>query len=423
MPGQFKHLARAFGEEGGHRIYFVTKHLTAEIPGVTRVTYGVKQQENKTTHRYLKLTERALYQGQGAWRACHMLKTQQNFEPDIIVAHPGWGDGLFLRDLFPKAKVLNFCEFYYRHDGADVGFDPEDMPDEDSIARLRVKNTVNLLSLENMEWGLAPTVWQWSLHPAEFRDRISVLHDGIDTDVCKPNPNAVLTLPNGHSFKPGDEVMTYIARNFEPYRGFPTFMKAAEILLRERPNLHIIGVGADDVSYGKAAPKGTTYRQEWLKKVNLPTDRMHWTGTLAYDELIKLYQISGAHLYLTYPFVLSWSMLEAMASGVALVSSRTMPVLEVIEDGKNALLADFFDHRDVAQKIGQLLDAKDGNATMRAAARQTVRDRFDLKKILPLHMELVRQLAAGNVPPPISEDIKKMNPIAPYAHAMWRGAK
>jgi len=423
MPGQFKHLARAFGAEGGHRIYFVTKHTSAEIPGVTRVTYGMKALEKKDTHRYLQLTERAVYQGQAAWRACHALKTKEKFEPEIIISHPGWGDALFLRDLFPKAKFLNFCEFYYRAHGADVDFDPSEPPNEDTLARLRIKNVTNLASLENMDWGLAPTVWQWSLHPPEYQSRISVIHDGVNCEVCQPNPSTTFTLPNGRVFKPGDEVMTYIARNFEPYRGFPTFMQAAEILLRERPNLHIIAVGADDVSYGKAAAQGTTYRGEWLKKVNLPADRMHWLGTVPYDQLIALFQVSAAHLYLTYPFVLSWSMLEAMATGVALVASRTAPVLEVIEDGKNGLLADFYDPRDVANKLGQLLDAPDRNAGMRAAARQTVIDRFDLQKLLPLHMQLVRDIAAGKVPPPVNEAMKQVSPIAPYAHAMWRGLK
>lgn len=423
MPGQFKHLARAFGEEGGHRIYFVTKHSSAEIPGVTRVTYQMKPQDKREVHRYLQLTERAVYQGQAVWRTCHMLKTKENFLPDIVISHPGWGDALFLRDLFPAAKFLNFCEFYYRAHGADVDFDPAEPPNEDTMARLRMKNITNMVSLENMDWGLAPTVWQWSLHPAEHQSRISVIHDGVNCDVCKPNATTTVTLPNGRVLKPGDEVVTYIARNFEPYRGFPTFMQAAEILLRERPNLHIVAVGADDVSYGKAAAKGTTYRSEWLKKVQLPTERMHWLGTVPYEQLIALFQISAAHLYLTYPFVLSWSMLEAMATGVALVASRTQPVLEVIEDGKNGLLADFYDPRDVADKLGQLLDAPDRNAAMRVAARQTVLDRFDLAKLLPLHMQLVRDIAAGNVPPAVNETIRQVSPIAPYAHAMWRGQK
>jgi len=417
MPGQYKHLARAFGAEGRHRIFFITKHKTAEIPGVTRVNYAITKTPSPETHRYLTTSARAIIQGQHVWRAAHALKTKENFSPDVIINHPGWGDALFLKDLFPKAKILSFFEFFYRATGADVGFD-EPLTDDD-LARVRVKNITNLMSLDASDWGISPTVWQWSLQPPEYQSKISVLHDGVDVNVCVPNAAASFTLPNGKTFKAGDEVVTYIARNFEPYRGFPTFVKAAEILLKNRPNCHIIAVGADAVSYGRKAPEGKTYREMLTKDANLPADRMHFLGTVPYDDLITLFQVSAAHLYLTFPFVLSWSMLEAMASGVAMVASNTKPVLEVVEHGKNGLLADFFSPEDVAAKISQLLDDKTGNAAMRAAARETVVSRFALDKLLPLHMQLVRDLAAGLIPPPTAERIKSISAIEPYKHAMW----
>jgi glycosyltransferase involved in cell wall biosynthesis len=230
---------------------------------------------------------------------------------------------------------------------------------------------------------------------------------------------ATFTLPSGKIFKVGDEVVTYIARNFEPYRGFTTFMKAAEILLRERPNLHIIAIGADEVSYGRKAPDGKTYRQIVSEHVSLPGDRIHFIGTVAYAQLIKIYQISAAHMYLTYPFVLSWSMLEAMAAGAALVASDTKPVREVVVHGVNGLLADFFSAEDVAAKVGQLLDDPAHNRAMRAKARETVVERFALEKLLPLHMQLVREVAAGQIPPPVAEKIRAISPIAPYANVMW----
>ncbi|MFZ4541455.1 MAG: glycosyltransferase family 4 protein [Rickettsiales bacterium] len=418
MPGQYKHLARAFGAEGGHRIFFVTKHRTAEIPGVVRITYGMPKIEKvPDMHRYLRTTTFAILQGQYVWRVCKQLQEQENFTPDIIICHPGWGDALFLKDLFPKARILTFFEFYYHGTGADVGFEEPIGPDD--MARVRFKNTTNLMSLEQADWGVSPTVWQWSLHPKEFQPKISVLHDGVDIDVCRPDGTASITLPNGRVFKAGDEVMTYIARNFEPYRGFETFMKAAEILLRDRPNLHIIAVGADSVSYGKRAPDGKTYRQVMSEQVSLPVDRIHFVGTVPYDDLIKLFQVSAAHLYLTYPFVLSWSMLEAMASGVALVASNTKPVLEIVQHEVNGLLADFFSPEDVAAKISQLLDDPSRNAAMRLAARSTVVQRFAVKDLLPLHMQLVREIAAGQIPPPVANQIQAVSPIAPYASAMW----
>ena len=417
MPGQYKHLARAFGAEGGHRIFFLTKHKTAEITGVTRITYGFDKTPSPETHRYLLTTSRAVLQGQQVWRVCHALKTREHFTPDIVIAHPGWGDALFIRDIFPKARILSFFEFYYQAYGADVGFG-EAITDDD-VARIRMKNITNLMSLEQADWGIAPTVWQWSLHPEMLRSKISVLHDGIDVAHCTPKPDAGIVLPNGKVFKAGDEVITYIARNFEPYRGFPTFMKAAQILLRERPNLHIIAVGADEVSYGRRAPKGTSYREQLMQEVDLPADRIHFIGTLPYDQMLDVLRVGAAHLYLTFPFVLSWSMLEAMACGVALVASDTKPVREVVQHGVNGLLADFFSPEDVAAKLGQLLDARDGNAAMRVAARQTIVDRFDLQTLLPLHMQLVREVAAGQIPPPVANDIARISPIAPYTNAMW----
>lgn len=418
MPGQYKHLARAFGAEAGHRIFFVTKHTSAEIPGVTRITYGMpKLDAPPPTHRYLATTTRGVMQGQQVWRVCDQLMRRENFTPDIIIGHPGWGDMLFLKELFPKARILSFFEFYYRATGADVGF--EEPVTVDDHARIRMKNVTNLMSLEQADWGVTPTVWQHSVHPKDFTHKLSVLHDGVDVDFCVPNPAATFTLPNGKTFRPGDEVVTYIARNFEPYRGFATFMRAVEILLRERPNLHIIAVGADEVSYGKKAPDGKTYRQILSEQVTLPPERIHFIGTLPYADLITLFQISGAHIYLTYPFVLSWSMLEAMASGVALVASNTKPVLEVVEDGVNGLLADFHSPADVADKVSQLLDSPTRNAAMRRAARATVVERFALTKLLPLHMQLVREVAAGQIPPPVVKEIEAVSPIAPYASAMW----
>ena len=419
MPGQYKHLAKAFGAEGGHRIFFVTKHKSAQIAGVTRVTFEMPKEDTPPPSlRYLAPATRGVIEGQQVWRVCQQLSMKENFVPQIVIAHPGWGDALFLKDLFPDAKFLNYFEFYYRAVGADVGFEEEITPDD--VARVRMKNVTNLMALEQADWGISPTVWQWSLHPKEMQHKISVLHDGVDTELCQPEPHTTLTLPSGKTFKQGDEVMTYIARNFEPYRGFGTFMRAAEILLRERPNLHIVAIGADEVSYGRKAPDGKTYRQLWLEKVKLPKDRIHFTGTLPYFTLLNAFQVSAAHLYLTYPFVLSWSLLEAMACGAAIVASDTKPVREVIQHGVNGLLADFFSAEDVAAKLSQLLDDPARNIALRTNARQAILNRFDLKKIMPLQMQLVREVAAGQVPPPVAQEIARWSPIAPYAESMWQ---
>lgn len=408
MPGQYKHLCRLLAEDPNNTVLFLTKSRAIEIPGVHRVEYQPVRNPSPSTHHYIMGAERSVLEGQEAWRVCRKLREEEGFVPDVICCHPGWGTALYMKDIFPEARILSFFEFYYQNKGADVGFDPEQPIEVDDLARVRTKNITNLLSLESTDWGITPTFWQHSVHPKEFQSKISVIHDGIDVNTCRPDPGAIFRLDNGKEFRLGDEVVTYIARNFEPYRGFPTFMRAAEIILRERPNCHIIAVGADEVSYGRKLPKGDYWRKRMMEQVKLDMSRMHFTGTLPYGQLIKLFQVSAAHIYLTYPFVLSWSMLESLACGVAIVSSNTSPVLEVVQDGVTGLLADFFSPEDVAKKVFSILDSKDGMSEMRKKAREKVVKEYDLQRLLPLHVGLVKDLARGEIPPPTHEKIKDL---------------
>lgn len=405
MPGQYKHLCRAFADDPRNTVVFITKPRNLEIPQVYKVEYQLRREATPGIHRYLIGVERGVLTGQEVWRMCHELRHKEGFVPDIICAHPGWGDALYVKDIFPESKMLSFFEFYYRFKGADVGFDPAEPPHADDAARVRTKNTINLLSLEAADWGITPTFWQWSVHPEEFKPQISVLHDGIDIEIAKPNKEAVFAVNDKTSFRHGDEVVTYIARNFEPYRGFPTFMKAAEIIQKRRPNCHIIAVGADEVSYGKKLPKGDTWRSRMLKEVSLDANRIHFTGIVSYANLMKLFQVSAAHIYLSYPFVLSWSAMESMACGAAVVSSRTPPVEEVMFDGENALLADFYSPEEVAEKVIRILESKDRMKDMRVAAREAIVKRYNLKDLLPLHMQLIRDVAESNGPPKAHQTI------------------
>jgi glycosyltransferase involved in cell wall biosynthesis len=417
MPGQYKYLAYACGAAGKHEVVFLTKHKTAKMDGVKRLTYEVPRAPSPHTHRYLLNAEMGVLQGQEVWRMCHTLK-QEGFTPDIVVGHPGWGDGLFIKDVFPNTPCLFFFEFFYQPTGADVGFDPQDPLTADGYARLRMKNITNQACLEAADWGISPTWWQWSLHPEAYRPKISVLHDGLNTSVASPNPDVSYRLPDGsRSFTRADRVVTYIARNFEPYRGFPSFMQAAEILLKERPDLHIIAVGADDISYGKRAPKGTTYRQIWQEKVTLDEERIHFVGRVPYGDLIKIFQLSRAHMYLSYPFVLSWSALEAMACGAPMVSSDVKPVREVITHEEHGLLSDLFDPDAIAANVMRMLDDPELAAHCSKQARARVCERYDIEQLLPLHMKLIQQMAQGNVPAPITKQFAAHNPRV--ANALW----
>jgi glycosyltransferase involved in cell wall biosynthesis len=409
MPGQYKHLARVLGADSSNTVVFITKPKPdVNIPGVHKLEFKTRREPSPHTHRYLIGTERSILQGQEVWRMCKKLRDDEGFIPDVICGHPGWGDMLFIKDVYPKTPVLSFFEFYYRAHGADVNFDPNDQSASDDEARIRIKNITNLLSLESADWGIAPTRWQFQQNPQEFQSKISVIHDGVDVDVCVPNPNAKINA-SGTELTCKDEVITYISRNFEPYRGFPTFMKAVEIIHARRPNCHIIAVGADEVSYGKKPPGGQTYRQLFMKQTKYDKTRLHWAGFLEYKQLLKIYQISSAHIYLTFPFVLSWSMMEAMASECLVIGSDTAPVSEVIKDGHNGLLTDFFSPEQLANRIDEVLDHKDRMAELRKNARKTIVDKYSLSKLLPLHVGLVKDLAKGELPPSTHSQIVDLN--------------
>jgi glycosyltransferase involved in cell wall biosynthesis len=401
MPGQFKHLARIYGALRGYEAAFITKPKPdVTIPGVTKVEYIEPREPNVKTHRYLMSTERGVLVGQEVYRAARRLK-QGGFTPDVIVGHPGWGDMLFLRDLWPDVPQLHFCEFFYNSRGSDVGFDPEAPVTEDDAARIRIKNTIHLHSLASATWGYAPTHWQHSQFPEVFRPSISVVHDGIDMETCSPNEEASFSLPDGRTLTKQDKLVTYVARNLEPYRGIGTFMQAARIIQQRDPEVRIVVVGSDGVSYGKRLPAGQSYRKIWMNKLpDLDLERLHFVGHLPYDALLDLFRITRAHIYLTYPFVLSWSMLEAMACGAPVIGSSTAPVQEVIKDGLNGWLVDFFSPEQVADAVMYALENDEERAAIQNAARQTVQANYDFADCLPKHMAMIVQLADGDAGEP-----------------------
>lgn len=395
MPGQFVHLAQYMASSRDNKVVFVGK-AQHSIKNVTSIVYAPSRQPSRDTHPYLKVFEGQVLHGQAVARAALDLR-RRGFVPDVICAHPGWGEALFLKDVFPESKLLIYCEFFYRSQGSDFGFDPQQEVTIDLAAHLRCKNAGLLTSLELADWGVSPTEWQHRQHPAEFRSKISIIHDGVNTDLCRPDESATLTLPNGSVLSRRDEVITYVARDLEPYRGFPTFMRAAEEICRRRPKAEILVVGGDGVSYGMRPADAPSWREKLLAEVRLDPQRVHFLGKVPYEAFLRIVQVSRAHIYLTYPFVLSWSVLEAMACGAIVIGSNTQPVVEVIDDGRNGLLVDFFDPKAVADRVDEALDHPQMMESIRAAARQTVVERFDLKSVcLPMQLQLIEGLR-GNV--------------------------
>lgn len=394
MPGQYKHLVRHFAARGDE-VTFITKPGKPDIAGVRKVTYSPQREPGRNTHHYLSYLESAVLHGQQVARVCLALK-KSGWRPDIICAHPGWGEALFVKDVFEDSPLLSYCEFFYRAHGADVNFDPREPTDIDGLFRIRAKNCNLITSLDTCDRGIAPTWWQKRAHPAEYWPKIAVIHEGVDTAICKPDPAATITLPGGRKLTRADEVVTYVARNLEPYRGFPIFMRALDDICRRRPNATILVVGGDDVSYGRAPSDAKNWREKMLREVTIDPARVIFLGRVPYGTFLSILRLSRAHIYLTYPFVLSWSMLEAMATGCPIVGSRTGPVVEVVEDRVNGLLADFFQPAEVADRVVELLEDHDLRARVSERARETVVARYDLRsRCLPQQIELIEEMAGG----------------------------
>ena len=396
-PGQFKHLAPYLAAARGNEVVFITRPGKPDLAGVRKIEYQPARQPADSTHDYLRLTEEGVLNGQAVARVAMRLR-KEGFEPEVIFAHMGWGEALYLKQVWADAKLVGYFEWYYHARGSDVGFLERQPPAVDTACRLQTRNCLHLMNLELADWGISPTRWQWQQHPAVYRQRISVIHDGLDTDRIKPDPKASGSVKQGLRLRAGDEVVTYVARNLEPYRGFPTFMRAAEIILKRRPATQIVVLGEDGVSYGQRPEGGRCYREQLLQEVDLDPARIHFLGRIDYQRFLRVLQLSAVHIYLTVPFVLSWSMLEAMAAGCLVIGSRTPPVEEVIRHGRNGLLVDFSSASEVADAVDRVLDHPDRMAALRRAARETILQNYALESCLQKQVQLAEQLVSGALP-------------------------
>jgi glycosyltransferase involved in cell wall biosynthesis len=379
FPGQFKHMAAEWAATPDWDVIGIGRDTAPGLPnspGFKLIPYKPHRPVGKDQHPYLRRMEDAVLHGQAVARILLQLK-KKGWAPDTILAHPGWGETLYAKDVFPDARLVHYCEWFYnappldvingkveidREDWpyADIGFDPEFPTTFDDLARIRSWNALHLLNLANCDVGISPTQWQKSQHPKEFLDKIVVAHEGIDTENLGPDPDAVFKTPSGEILRANDPdrpVITYVARNLEPYRGFHTFMRALPAVQKEHKNAHVLIVGGDAVSYG-SRPKGAkNWREKMLAEVGSQLDptRTHFLSKVPYADYKRVLQVSSAHVYLTYPFVLSWSCLEAMATGCLMVASNTAPVQEVIKSGWNGLSVNFTVANNLSDAFGHAM--------------------------------------------------------------------
>lgn len=381
FPGQFPHLAPALAARG-HQVMAMTDEKN-QRPSPVQVVKYASPPETKVAglgRTYAEMAERGWLAARGA----RALRDRHGYAPDLIVGHSGWGETLFLREIWPKAKLLVYAELMYRTRGQDVGFDPEISPGTDEGRVSTIARSAHLIQgLVQADAGLAPTRYQADSFPPELRRKLTVIHDGIDTDIVRPNPEATLTLPGGRTLRAGDEVLSYVSRSLEPYRGFHVFMRALPAVLAARPQAQVVLVGGDGVSYGAKPKDAETWKARMLAEVGdrLDLSRVHFLGRVPYPTYLSLLQVARAHCYLTYPFVLSWSLTEAMAAGKLIVASDTEPVRELIREGENGRLVGFFDRAALEAALIRALAGDPDAARLGEAARRTIIEGYDLKRV------------------------------------------
>lgn len=393
FPGQWRSIAPALALLG-HEVSGLGKasHPSPTLPGV--VQHGYKDNpfaQAESVFSPLQSFAAAVRQGRAVGDFCLRLKAE-GYEPDVLVGHPGWGDMMFVKEVWPKTRIIAYLEYYYGNENEDLRFDPEFNFVSAEREYIRLRNLNQVMAHEIADANITATEWQKSLFPGSMRQRIEVIHEGVDTGVVKPDPGVELQLPDGRKLTRAIPVLTYCARNLEPYRGFHVFMRALPAIQKRLPGLFTIVVGGDDVSYGRKPSRFPTWREEAMAESGgeIDGDLVWFAGKLPFPEYVKVLQVSAVHAYLTYPFVPSWSLLEAAAAGCRIVASDVAPVREVLAELEDVALVPFHDVDAIAQAVVRC--ASEGHVDGgEIGARQR---KFDVSRhAVPSYVKLMERIA------------------------------
>lgn len=381
-PGQFAAIAERLARNPHHRVAFINSVQSGSQHGIRIVKAAARRKPAPTTHHYLHAFEADVLHGQAVYEACDRLR-RENFVPDVILAHCGWGMPLYLREAFPASRLIGYFEWFYQAHDSDADYlDPTAMT-PDKACRIRTLNAPLLMTLNDVDFGLVPTAFQRRQFPQAYQHKLATLHDGVDTEYFAPaEPTSRCIGPQ--DFTGIEKLVTYATRGLEPYRGFPQFMQAISGLLERDKAVHVAIAGEDRAFYSRALPNGETYKERALRELpGLPRDRVHFLGMLPRDEYRNLLRLSSLHIYLTVPFVPSWSLVEAMASGCHIVASDTKPVQEIIGASQAAHLIDFRDVLQLEEVMARALLDQSSAAEMRSAARKRAVMGFSAADTLP----------------------------------------
>ncbi|GBQ63729.1 glycosyltransferase [Ameyamaea chiangmaiensis NBRC 103196] len=394
FPGQFLYLIQRLNARPGNEIVFICEPNESVIPGVRKAIYRLPPKDMDAIHPGAHELEKGLRRAEYVARTARSLK-QLGFEPDIIIGHHGWGELLDLVDVFPTTPILGYFEFFYATHDLDVGFDDEFPQAANLLANVRAKNAINLQALMLGQHGQTPTQFQRDTYPDWAQPQIRLIAEGADLDKCRPAPKRARKDQDicGVHVGADEKLVTYVSRDLEPYRGFHVFMRALPRILDERPDARVILVGGDGVSYG-ARLVNATWRDTMLRELGdrIDPSRVHFVGKVPYDSFRALLKRSDAHVYLTYPFVASWSLREALATGCVVVGSDTAPVSEFVQDGKNGLLVPFLQPERIAQGVLEVLEDQKLARKLSKGARAYAESHLDQERCLDLYEQEIARI-------------------------------
>jgi glycosyltransferase involved in cell wall biosynthesis len=405
FPGQYVHICNQFLRQSGNTVVSVSMSESSipKVKGYHHYVYQPKRGNGEDIHPLILDTETKVIRAEACAELCVELK-HKGFTPDIICGHPGWGELLFLPYIWPRAPILMYQEFCYNVNGFDCAFDPELQPDDKdwkNSSRIHMKNANTLLSLDHATWNITPTSFQKSSYPKRFHSRFSVIHDGISNSARPAQSTSKLSLKINEEFTltKTDKLITFVNRHIEPYRGCHSFIRAIPKIQELQPDSQIVIVGKKKgVSYGKVCENGE-WCDRFLSEIDghYDSSRVHFVGHINYKSFLTLLQLSKVHVYLTYPFVLSWSLLEAMSSGCAIVGSATAPVMEVLDHEHNGLLVDFFDPQAIAEQVNRLLSDRKLAKKLGQQAHLDAVEHYSLERCLPRQLKLIDLVASGAI--------------------------
>lgn len=373
FPSQFRYLPR-YLVSIKQEVRALTVNLNQEIPGVINHVYQRTKECNSGTFPWAVPAEDRVISGYSAAKRAVEMRDKEGFTPDVIFTHTAWGEEMFLRQVWPEAKIIGFFEYFHSPHDLGVGYDPEFPVTEQMRWSVTAKSMGDLLSLNEADVGYCPTVFQKNTYPAWSHSKLSVVHDGIDTDLYRPIEDVSLEV-DGLKLTRQDEIITFVTRNMEPLRGFHSFMRALPEVLKRRPNARVLIAGHDSLGgYGPLRKDGQTHKEVYWNEVKdqLDQSRVHFLGTVSQPVVQAIYNLSSVHVYLTYPYFVSWSVLEAMSSGAVVLGSNVASVREHIKDDLNGYLVDMLDPLDVADRIQAILDER--GSTRQLALKKLARE-------------------------------------------------